>query len=54
MRTPESATASPVRLRLGGDMRLAKAFGIFMIAAVVTGVIAIGEDIRSYITIISM
>ena len=49
---------SPDRLRaqlqLGGNMRLAKAFGLFMLAAVVAGVIANRDDIRRYIRISNM
>ena len=41
-------------LQLGGNMRFAKAFGLFMLAAVVAGVIANRSDIRRYIRISTM
>jgi hypothetical protein len=39
---------------MGGIMRFAKAFGLFVLAAVVAGVIANRNDIRRYIRISTM
>ena len=50
-RSPDGLRA---KLQLGGNMRLAKAFGLFMLAAVVAGVIANRDDIRRYIRISNM